>query len=77
MPIEIKNGTTIHRIWGDLKEAELLGIFQYQLSADAVCMAILPIQPEKCFLISVCHEDGKMRIFRREPASPSSPVGGR
>lgn len=65
MAIEIKNGTTVHRIWGSLKDAELLGVFQYHLGAKAVCEALISHQPTGIGIVlcAVDHYSGEMTLF--------------
>jgi len=64
--MEIKNATTVHRIWNGCDEADLLAGFQYDGDAEALCQTIIDRQNEHvCMLVSVNHYTGAMKIFRR------------
>lgn len=72
--MEIKNGSTVHRIWatptGYLSDAELIGVFQYIGDAETFCKAKLEREPENCALAAVCHYSGKMSLFFKPKAAP-------
>lgn len=70
--MEIKNATTVHRVWKTLTDAELVATFQYDGDAETFCKAALDRTPEGTHLIAVCHYSGKMTIFR----NPSRPEAG-
>lgn len=63
--MEVKNGTTVHRIWKTLPDAELRAVFQYESEAKTFCRAIIEEQPEGCFLVCVDHYSGAMSCFHK------------
>lgn len=65
--MEIKNATTVHRIWKTLPEAELLGAFQYDRDAETYCKAAIEQQSDGTFLTLVDHYSGRMRCFHKAP----------
>lgn len=69
--MEIKNATTVHRVWKDLSSAELLAVFQYEMSAELYCKAAIDKEPDHCMLIHTCHYDGKMKIYHKQDDVPS------
>jgi hypothetical protein len=67
-PMEIKNGSTVHRIWGVLEDADLIAVFQYHDHAKTFCNAILHRQSKgnRIILAAVNHRDGTMDLFHRD-----------
>jgi hypothetical protein len=63
--MEIKNATTVHRIWKELPEAELMGAFQYETDARIYCRAAIESQPEGTFLALIDHYSGRMFCFHK------------
>jgi len=63
--MEIKNAVTVHRVWGDLSDGDLLMACQYESNALAFCKAQIDSEPEGCSLIYVNHYDGKLMIFKK------------
>lgn len=62
--MEIKNATTVHRIWRD-GSTELLMATQYHGHAERFCEALAATEePMGTMLAMVCHFDGKMTIFK-------------
>lgn len=62
--MEIKNATTVHRIWRD-GSTELLMATQYLGHAETFCQALAATdEPLGTMLAMVRHHDGKMTIFR-------------
>ena len=64
--MELKNPTTVHRIWPSLDDAECLMATQYHSMAHAFCKAQIEHEPEGCVLVYVDHYNGAMQIFRRK-----------
>ncbi len=63
--MEIKNATTVHRIWKTLPDAELLGAFQYSRDAETFCRAAIDNLPDGTFLAVVDHYNGRMACFHK------------
>lgn len=66
--MEIKNATTVHRIWKTRPDAELLATFQYDRDAETFCKAGIEDQPEGTFLVYVSHYSGQMRCIHKAKA---------
>ncbi|WP_437870914.1 hypothetical protein ACSD7O_14320 [Methylorubrum extorquens] len=69
--MEVKNGTTVHRVWSGTEEAELLAVFQYVQGAQTYCRAAIEREPDGCFLIWVDHYSGKMNIVQKPSLAPT------
>lgn len=63
--MELKNPTTVHRIWPTLDDAECLMATTYHGMAETFCKAQIEHEPEGCVLVYVDHYSGQMQIFRR------------
>lgn len=75
--MEIKNATTVHRLWGSLTDAELIAVFQYDTDAKSFCERCIEQQPKEAALIWVSHYDGKMNIVRHaSKAAPATETSG-
>lgn len=57
--------TVIHRMWGDLTGAELLGAFTYQMDAKIVAEALISLQPEGVVLIVTDLGSGEMSFVHK------------
>ena len=62
--MEIKNCTTVHRLWGTLDDAELITAFQYDTDAEDFCKKCISRHPPETSLVWVSHYSGKMNIVR-------------
>lgn len=65
MSVEIKNGASVSRMWGD-DSGELLGAFQYASHAIAFAklMAQDDTRPSTVYYVVTNHHDGEVRIVR-------------
>lgn len=65
--MELKNPTTVHRLWSSLDSADLLMATQYHSMAETFCKAQIEQEPDGCALVYVDHFSGEMQIFRKAP----------
>lgn len=63
--MQIENGSTVHRIWKTLPEADLVAVFQNAGDAERFCKACIDRMPDGTFLAAVCHYTGKMTCFHK------------
>lgn len=57
--------TLVHRAWGRLEDAELLGAFTYQMHAEKVARAIIEAEGPQIALILTDLTSGKMTIIHK------------
>lgn len=71
MAISFENGTTLHRVWGNLADAELLGTFQYNLQAQKIALALLDHEPKGngIKLVTVDGYSGEMKLYAVDASS--------
>lgn len=62
----------IHRVWGALEDAELLGAFTYQLHAEKVARAIIEAEAEPVRLVVTDLTSGKMTVISKPKATETN-----